>query len=78
MSTFNDNEPLSTTDETSVEREPAPAELPADIEAPEADALEQATEVRSTAHANPVDRALEVPEGDAIEQALEVTPDEDE
>lgn len=59
--------------------EPAgPVEKPANLEAPEADAIEQVHEVTAEAHVGPVSRDLEVPEADAIEQATEVVGGADE
>jgi len=73
----NNEEPITPTDDVEVDPPPSPPELPADPEAPVADALEQATEVSGGWRMDRVSRGIEVPEADAIEQAL-VPPDFDE
>ncbi len=50
-----------------------------DLETPEADALEQHTDVeRTVGPLRHIDRDLETPEADAIDQHLEVPSDPDE
>jgi hypothetical protein len=61
-----------------VVRPVTPAPLPNDLEAPEADALDQAEEVTPTPRPGDVPRNPEVPEADAWEQSIEVPFDDDE
>jgi len=70
-------DPITPTDDVELDPPPARPELPADPEAPVADALEQATEVTAGWRMDRVSRGLEVPEADAIDQALSA-PDFDE
>lgn len=65
-------------DERPVGPEPDRASPPPDPDVPEADALEQATEVAPGRQVHPRTRGVEVPEGDAWEQAIEVPLDDDE
>jgi hypothetical protein len=55
----------------------AEAPEPGDAEVPEADALEQARDVRPGAEDRP-DRVGELPEADALEQARGIDEDDDE
>ena len=52
--------------------------VPADPEAPEADALDQTREVVRGERRGPVSRAIDAPEADALEQATELAEDPDD
>jgi hypothetical protein len=58
--------------------EPEDELVPADPEAPEADALDQTREVVRGERRGPVSRAIDAPEADALEQATELPDDLDD
>jgi hypothetical protein len=61
-----------------VDEEPAEPPEHLDLEAPEADTLDQSRPVAPTDRQGPVSRGIDVPEADAIDQAMEVPLDDDE
>ena len=65
-----------TDDDRPVVPEPGRAPLPDDPEVPEADALEQATEVAPGPRAHTPTTGVVVPEADAWEQSIEVPLDD--
>jgi hypothetical protein len=67
-----ENGPLPPTDDEEVVPEPAPPERSPDPEAPEADAVEQGTEVLPGWRVDRVHTEFEVPEADAVDQAMEL------
>jgi len=70
------DEPLPSTDDEGVVPEPAAPHPGTDPEAPEADALDQATEVNPGWRVARRSHDFEVPDNDAIDQALEVPLDD--
>jgi len=67
-----DDDRIVPADEEPVLPDVAPPAPPADLEAPEADAVDQQSEVTPGPRVGPLSQDLEVSELDALEQAIEV------